>query len=68
VNDELRELLETVSQRGLRALTVDELLRLRALVEEKDYSGDKKAEKSKKKLLGKINVELYNKHSPRRFF
>lgn len=68
MDEELKRLLEIVSANGLKALTVDELLRLRALVEEKDYSGDKKAEKSKKKLLGKINVEIYNKHSPRRFF
>jgi hypothetical protein len=66
--EELKRLLEIVSDKGLKALSVDELFKLHMLVEEKDYRGNKKADKAKKKLLGKINAEIYNKHSPRRLF
>ena len=49
-------------------LSLDELDRLRALLSAKDYGGNKKADKSKKKLLRQVNVEIYNRHNPRRFF
>ena len=66
--DELRRLLQIVSDKGLRALSVPELDTLRTLLAAKNYGEDKKAEKSRKKLIRQINVEIYNKYSPRRFF
>lgn len=65
--DELRRLLEIVSDKGLKALSVAELDMLRTLLEAKDYGGNKKADRSKKKLIRRINAEIYNKYSPRRF-
>ena len=55
------ELLRIVSasRHGLKQLSREQLLRLQELVEKKDYSHDKKAHKSKVKLLGKINVRIY---------
>ncbi len=53
------KLLQVVSKKGLKELTLDELKRLQILVEKKDYSHDKKAHKSKMKLLAKINVAIY---------
>lgn len=64
--DELKRLLEIVSDRGLKVLSVPDLNRLHALLEAKDYGGNKKADKSKRKLLKQINVEIYNKHFPKR--
>ena len=37
-------------------------MRLQKLVEKKDYSNDKKADKSKAKLLKQINIEIYKRH------
>jgi hypothetical protein len=68
VEDELKALLQTVSDKGLRVLSLDELDRLRALLSAKDYGENKKADKAKKKLLRQVNVEIYNRHNPRRFF
>ena len=53
------KLLQIVSKKGLKELTLKELKRLQILVEKKDYSHDKKAHKSKMKLLAKINVAIY---------
>lgn len=64
---ELMRLLKLVSDKGLRVLSLDELGLLREMLEAKDYAGNKKADKSKKKLLKQINAELYNRHSGRRF-
>ncbi len=64
IEDEDQErliLLEIVSKKGLRVLTMDQLMRLQALVEKKNYDENKKALKSKMKLLEKISYELYNK-------
>ena len=49
----------TSSKHAFKEMTLDELKRLQELVEKKDYSHDKKAHKSKMKLLGKINVRIY---------
>jgi hypothetical protein len=65
--DELHRLLEIVSNKGLKALNVPELDTLRTLLAAKNYGSDKKAEKSRKKLIRQINAEIYNKYSPRRF-
>jgi hypothetical protein len=66
--DEFKRLLEIVSDRGLKALTVEDLNKLRVLLEAKDYGNNKKADKSKRKLLKQINSEIYNKYSPPRRF
>ena len=53
------KLLTIVSKNGLKDLNLEQLRRLQILVEKKDYSHNKKAEKSKKKMLAKINVAIY---------
>lgn len=63
-----RRLLEIVSQHGLKRLTMDELTILYHYLQSRDYAKNKKADKSKKKLLKQINAEMYNKHHPRRLF
>lgn len=64
ITDEDRErvrLLQLVSssKNEFKKLSLEQLKRLQELVEKKDYSHDKKAHKSKVKLLGKINVRIY---------
>ncbi len=51
--------LITSSKSEFKKLSLEQLNRLQELVEKKDYSHDKKAHKSKVKLLGKINVRIY---------
>ena len=51
--------LLTSSKHEFKKLSLEQLRRLQELVEKKDYSHDKKAHKSKVKLLGKINVRIY---------
>jgi len=51
--------LITISKNEFKKLTLEQLKRLEELVEKKDYSHDKKAHKSKVKLLRKINVRIY---------
>ena len=51
--------LITSSKNEFKNITLEQLKRLEELVEKKDYSHDKKAHKSKMKLLGKINVRIY---------
>ena len=51
--------LEEVSKNKFKNFTLEQLIRLQELVEKKDYSNEKKANKSKKKLLNQINVEIY---------
>jgi len=53
------KLLKTVSKRGFKDLSLEQLKRLQILVEKKDYSHDKKARKSKMKLLAQINSRIY---------
>ncbi len=53
------KLLQIVSKKGLKELTSNQLKQLQILVEKKDYSHNKKAHKSKMKLLAKINVAIY---------
>ena len=64
VSDEDRERVKllqivTSSKNEFKKLSLEQLSRLHELIEEKDYSHDKKAHKSKMKLLGKINVRIY---------
>ncbi|MBA4458141.1 MAG: hypothetical protein H2A90_00035 [Nitrosopumilaceae archaeon] len=64
ITDEDKERIELLrlvssSKHEFKNLTLEQLKRLQELVEKKDYSHDKKAHKSKVKLLGKINVRIY---------
>jgi hypothetical protein len=54
------ELLEVVSKKGLKMLGLADLKELMALVEKKDYSHNKKAQKSKMRLLAQINARIYD--------
>ena len=53
------KLLQIVSNKGLKELSLRELKRLQILVQKKDYSHSKKAHKSKMKILARINVAIY---------
>lgn len=53
------KLLQIVSKKGLKELNIEQLKRLQILVEKKDYSHNRKAHKSKMKLLARINVAIY---------
>ena len=53
------KLLEEVSKNKFKNFSLEQLIRLQELVEKKDYSNQKNANKSKKKLLNQINVEIY---------
>jgi len=53
------KLLEIVSKKGLKELNLETLQRLQILVEKKDYDHNKKAHKSKMKLLAKINMKIF---------
>ena len=55
------KLLEEVFKNKFKNFTLEQLIRLQELVEKKDYSNEKKANKSKKKLLTQINVEIYKR-------
>ena len=55
------KLLEEVSKKHVKNLSLKQLIRLQELLEKKDYSHDKKSNKSKKKLLAQINVEIYKR-------
>jgi hypothetical protein len=64
ISDEDRERVKllqliTNSKNEFKNLSLEQLSRLQELVEKKDYSHDKKAHKSKVKLLKKINVRIY---------
>ncbi len=52
-------LLRIVEKKGLKPLNLENLQLLERLVEKKDYGDNKKAQKSKMKLLNKINVAIY---------
>ena len=55
------KLLNEVSENKFKNLSLEQLKRLQELVEKKDYGHQKKANKSKKKLLSQINVEIYKR-------
>ena len=56
------ELLDIVSKKGLKTLTSSQLERLQVLVEKKDYSNSKKAQRSKIKLLKQISRAIYDSY------
>ncbi len=53
------KLLNEVTKKQVKNLSLEQLIRLQELLEKKDYSHQKIANKSKKKLLSQINVEIY---------
>ena len=55
------KLLNEVTKKQVKNLSLEQLIRLQELLEKKDYSHQKKADKSKKKLLSQINVEIYKR-------
>ena len=58
---ERKKLLEEVSKKQVKNLSLEQLVRLQELLEKKDYSHEKKANKSKTKLLKQINIEIYKR-------
>ena len=56
------KLLNEVTKKQVKNLSLEQLIRLQELLEKKDYSHEKKANKSKKKLLSQINVEIYKRN------
>ena len=54
------QLLDIVFTKGVNGLSREHLERLHYLIEKKDYSHDKKAQKSKAKLLKKIGNAIYD--------
>ena len=61
-NTERRRLLEVISKNGLYALTKSELERLHRLIQLKSYGENKRANRSKKKLLKEINIAIYESY------
>ena len=55
------KLLNEVTKKQVKNLSLEQLIRLQELLEKKDYSHEKRANKSKKKLLSQINVEIYKR-------
>ena len=55
------KLLNEVYKNKFKNFSLEQLIRLQELLEKKDYSNQKKADKSKKKLLSQINVEIYKR-------
>lgn len=51
--------LVSSSKNEFKKLSIEQLKRLQELIEKKDYSHNKKAHRSKVKLLAKINVRIY---------
>ena len=57
------ELLNLVTKNGsFKNLSDDQLIQLDKLLKKKNYSNEKKAEKSKQKLLKQINIEIYKRN------
>ena len=56
---ERRRLLEIIYKNGVYVLTRSELERLHTLLELKSYRENRKANRSKKKLLKRINIAIY---------
>ena len=54
-------LLNEVQKNKFSSLSLEQLIRLQELVEKKDYSHEKKANKSKTKLLKQINIDIYKR-------
>ena len=55
------KLLNEVYKNKFKNFSLEQLIRLQELLEKRDYRDQKKADKSKKKLLNQINVEIYKR-------
>ena len=55
------KLLNEVYKNKFKNFSLEQLIRLQELLEKRDYSHQKKADKSKMKLLSQINVEIYKR-------
>ena len=55
------KLLNEVYKNKFKNFSLEQLIRLQELLEKKDYSYEKKAAKSRKKMLRDINVEIYKR-------
>ena len=55
------KLLDEVTKNKFQNFSLEQLIRLQELLKKKDYSHEKKADRSKKKLLNQINVEIYKR-------
>ena len=56
------KLLNEITKNKFKSISLEQLIRLQKLLEKKDYSNDKKCDKSKAKLLKQINIEIYKRH------
>ena len=56
------KLLKEITKNKFKSISLEQLIRLQKLLEKKDYSNNKKADKSKTKLLKQINIEIYKRH------
>ena len=61
ITDEDKERINLLNQIQKNNLSLEQLIRLQELIEKKDYSHEKKANKSKTKLLKQINIEIYKR-------
>ena len=61
------ELLDLVAKKGLKVLELEELKQLLVLVENKDYTHNKKAQKSKVKLVAKIDAAIFDIEERKKF-
>lgn len=59
------KLLDIVAKKGLDVLDLAQLETLQSMVEKKNYTDNKKAQKSKLRLLAKINVAIYERSEGR---
>lgn len=68
IDDDRRriELLGIVSKKGIKVFGLADLKDLLLLIEKKDYSHNKKAQKSKIRLLAQINAAIYDLEEKRR--
>ena len=55
------DLLNEVQKNKFNNLSLEQLIRLEGLLKKKDSSNEKKAAKSKTKLLKHINIEIYKR-------
>ncbi|QLH09205.1 hypothetical protein QVH35_11020 [Candidatus Nitrosotenuis chungbukensis] len=61
------ELLDLVAKKGLKVLELEDLKQLLTLVENKDYTHNKKAQKSKVKLIAKLDAAIFDIEERKKF-
>ena len=55
------KLLNEISKNRFKNFSLEQLIRLQELLDKKEYTNQKKAAKSKTKLLRQINVDIYKR-------